>query len=69
MGSDWAYVAGEDGYNQRFLLQESDGKALDLTGQTLRIFIQSSDFATEFPASGAGSELLIDARLVLGRDW
>jgi len=51
--TDWTYAVGEGGFNQDFLLiDRSTGEPLDLTDSTLTMFIQSTDFGTNFPTGG-----------------
>ena len=53
--TDWVYVNSETGYAQDFLLiNHSTNETIDPTGGTLRMYIQSADFQTDFPADGNG---------------
>ncbi len=50
--AEWVYVIGEDQYNQNFEAYDDQGR-VDLSNFiNPRIFIQSTDFATDFPAGG-----------------
>ena len=58
--TDWVYVASEGNYNQDFILfNQSTGEKLDLTGATVTMFIQTSDFQTDFPSSGDGTPMVV----------
>ena len=51
--TDWIYAVEEAGFNQDFLLiDRTTGAPLDLTDSTLTMFIQSTDFQTNFPVGG-----------------
>jgi len=58
--SDWVYIVGEDNFTQRFLLfdnstnAEFDGTAFD----NATMFIQSTDFATDFPTGGTSMTII-----------
>jgi len=59
--SDWSYIAGSGGFNQDFkILNPATGEPLDLTGGTITMFIQSSDFQTNFPTDGNGTPMTIE---------
>lgn len=50
--AEWVYVIGEDQYNQSFEAYDDQGR-VDLSGFiNPRLFIQSTDFSTNYPAGG-----------------
>ena len=60
--TDWTYVVEEGGFNQDFLLiDRATGEPLDLTDSTLTMFIQSSDFQTDFPTGGSNMSVVQNA--------
>lgn len=58
--TDWVYVVGEGSYNQDFqIIQQETNEPLPLSG-TITMFITSSDFVTNYPASGDGVLMSIE---------
>ena len=52
--AEWIYVIGETNYLQKFKVFDEDGRVDLSTFINPRLFIQSTDFSTDFPTGGIG---------------